>query len=326
MRKVSAILVLFTFVMVLSACGNNAKTAKKDGEVTARIGVLRGAEPLSLAQEGGPLQKRIEAAGAKLDKSGSFPALAPAIEALNAGSIDITIGSITAAISALVGDASEFTIFARQESAYNNTGIVAKPESGIKSAADLKGKKVAVNRGGTGEYLLYKALDKGGIKPSEVEIVYLPPTEAGPAFGNGEVDAWATWGAFTSLAVEQHGAELVIPASDIGTQNDVVFVVRTEFLKVHPQLVREIYEGLREEAELSAENFEETVKLIKDTQNVSEQVARRQAEEAVIPVEPVDDVIRKRWQGIADYVFEKGIIPESVGLDSYTVDVQTIED
>ena len=322
MRKKMAILLSLMILIFISACGNNAETTiQKDGDVTVRIGVLRGSDPLSMAQEGGPLEKQIEEAGAKLDISGSFPALAPAIEALTAGSIDITIGSITAAISSLVGEASDFTVFARQESDFNNEGIVVKPELGIKGPADLKGKKIAVNKGGTGEYLLYKALDKGGLKPSDVEIVYLPPTEAGPAFGTGEVDAWATWGAFTSLAKEQYGAELVIPASEIGTQNDVVFVVRTDFLEKNPELVREIYEGLREEVELSKENLDQTIELIQNKQKVSEKVARQQAEEGGIPVEPVDDEIRERWQGIADYVFEKGIIPEVVDVKSHTVDV-----
>ncbi|MGG3799954.1 ABC transporter substrate-binding protein [Metabacillus fastidiosus] len=326
MRKISAILLSLAIITGLAACSSNAKpTQTQKDDVTIRVGILRGAEPLSLSKEDGPLQKRIEAAGAKINKTGSFPAMAPAVEALTAGSIDITVGSITAGISSLVGDTAEFTIFARQESDYKHTGIVVKPDSGIRSAADLKGKKIAVNRGGTGEYLLYKALDKGGLKPNEVEIVYLPPTEAGPAFGNGEVDAWATWGTFTSLAEEQYGAKLVIPASEIGTQNDIIFVVRTEFLKEHPQLVREFYEGLREETELFAENLDQTVETIKSSQKVSEYVARPQAEQAVTPVETVNDEIRKRWQGIADYVFEKGIIPGAVEVEPYTVDVKSIK-
>ncbi|ALS23106.1 ABC transporter substrate-binding protein [Paenibacillus naphthalenovorans] len=324
MRKVSAILLSLAMAAGLAACGNQAEPAQKS-DVTVRVGILRGADPMNLAQKEGPLEKRIEAAGAKLERSGSFPAFAPAIEALTAGSIDITVGSITAGISSLVGGTSDFKIFARQESDTNNTGIVARPESGIRGPSDLKGKKVAVNRGGTGEYLLFKAIDKAGLQPDDVEFVYLPPTEAGPAFGAGKVDAWATWGAFTSLAKEQHGAQLVIPASVIDTQNDVIYVVRTAFLNEHPHLVREFFEGLREEVNLSAKNLDQTTKLIQNIQNVSEQVARQQAKEGVIPVDSVDDTIRDRWQGIADYVFGKGIIPKAVDVKSHTVDAQSIE-
>lgn len=325
MRKVIAILLSLVFIVSLAACGNKSNSAE-NSSVTVRIGVLRGADPLSLAPKDGPLAKRIEATGAKFEKTGNFPALAPAIEALTAGSIDITVGSITAASSALVGGTSDFTIFARQESDYKNTGIVAKPESGIRGPSDLKGKKVAVNRGGTGEYLLNKALDKAGLNPKDVEIVYLPPNEAGPAFGNGKVDAWATWGSFTSLAEEQYGAKLVISASAIDSQNDVVYIVRTQFLKDHPTLVREVFEGLHEEVNILAQNLDQTVKLIQDKEKVSEQVARGQAETSAIPVDPVDEAIRSRWQGIADYVFDKGIIPKAVDVKSHTVDVRSIEE
>ena len=103
--------------------------------------------------------------------------MSPAIEALNAGSIDITIGSITATISALVGGSSEFTILRNSKAIFIIKGLWL-PEAGIKGPSDLRGKRIAVNRGGTGEYLLYKALEKGGLDASEVEIVYLPPTEA----------------------------------------------------------------------------------------------------------------------------------------------------
>ncbi|MED1471810.1 aliphatic sulfonate ABC transporter substrate-binding protein [Bacillus salipaludis] len=326
MRKISFSLLSLFMVLTLAACNSQEKTTqvKADNKpVTVHFGILRSAQPLSLSEEGGPLYKRLEAAGAKIEKTDGFAAMAPAIEALNAGSIDITIGSITAGISALVGGTSEFTIFAKQKSDITNQGIVARPEAGIKNASDLKGKKIAVNRGGTGEYLLYKALDKAGLKASDVKIVYLPPTEAGPAFQSGKVDAWATWGSFTALAEEQYNANLVISAGDIDSENDTVYVVRNDFLKEHPKLVYEIFKGLNEEAELLAKDREKTVTLIKDTQSVTEQVARKQLEGALYPVENIDDTVRERWQGIADFTFKKGIIPKSVDLKSSTVDVTT---
>lgn len=328
MRKISFSLLLLLIVLTLVACSNDEQTGHVEAEdeaITVRIGILRSAQPLSLSEEGGPLYNRLEAAGAKIEKTGGFAAMSPAIEALNADSIDITLGSITAGISALVGGTSEFTIFAKQQSDYNNQGIVAKPEAGIKNPSDLKGKKIAVNRGGTGEYLLYKALDKGGLDDSEVEIVYLPPTEAGPAFESGEVDAWATWGSFTALAEEEYNAKLVITAGDIESENDTVYVVRNGFLEEHPELVYEIFKGLNEEAELLAKDVEQTVKLIKDKQGVSEQVAHKQFEGAIYPVENVDDTVRERWQDTADFTFEKGIIPKSVDLKLNTVDVTTIK-
>ena len=250
--------------------------------------------------------------------------MSPAIEALNAGSIDITIGSITATISALVGGSSEFTILRNSKAIFIIKGLWL-PEAGIKGPSDLRGKRIAVNRGGTGEYLLYKALEKGGLDASEVEIVYLPPTEAGPAFESGQVDAWATWGSFTAVALVDFGAELVISAGDIESENDTVYIVRNGFLKEHPELVHEVFEGLNEESALLSDDVDHTVQLIQDIQGVSEPVARQRLEGSLYPFDPIDDTVRQRWQAVADYMFEKGIIPNEVDVLSNTVDVRTLK-
>ena len=67
--------------------------------VTLRIGFLRGPEPLSVSRLRGTLEQRLAARNVKLVWAGPFNAYAPAAEALNADSIDITVGSSSAAIS-----------------------------------------------------------------------------------------------------------------------------------------------------------------------------------------------------------------------------------
>ncbi|MEY8732107.1 ABC transporter substrate-binding protein [Peribacillus frigoritolerans] len=114
-------------------------------------------------------------------------------------------------------------------------------------------------RGGTGEYLLYKALETGNLTADDVKIVYLTPTEAGPAFEGSQVDAWSIWGSFTAIAEVEYNAELVISAKDIDSANDTIYVVRNAFLEEHPDIVSGIFEGFREEIELFSKNTEETV-------------------------------------------------------------------
>ncbi|MFX5937799.1 ABC transporter substrate-binding protein, partial [Acinetobacter baumannii] len=60
--------------------------------------------------------------------------------------------------------------------------IVVPKDSTIKTAADLKGKKVALNKGSNVHYLLVKALDKAGLKYSDIQPVFLPPADARAAF------------------------------------------------------------------------------------------------------------------------------------------------
>ena len=60
--------------------------------------------------------------------------------------------------------------------------ILVQKESPIKSLQDLKGKKVGVAKGSSGFNLLYRAIDKAGLKPEDVEIIQFQPDEALPAF------------------------------------------------------------------------------------------------------------------------------------------------
>ena len=59
--------------------------------------------------------------------------------------------------------------------------------------ADLIGKKVGVNRGGIGEYLLAKALAQNGISLDQMEKTYLGPADGAYAFSTCNVDALAVW-------------------------------------------------------------------------------------------------------------------------------------
>ena len=55
-------------------------------------------------------------------------------------------------------------------------------DSPLKSVADLRGKKVALNKGSNVHYLLVKALEKAGLKYTDIQPVFLAPADALAAF------------------------------------------------------------------------------------------------------------------------------------------------
>ena len=61
------------------------------------------------------------------------------------------------------------------------------------------------------------------------------------------------------MALVDFGAELVISAGDIESENDTVYIVRNGFLKEHPELVHEVFEGLNEESALLSGDADHTV-------------------------------------------------------------------
>ena len=79
-------------------------------------------------------------------------------------------------------------------------------DSPLAGVADLKGKKVALNKGSNVHYLLVRALEAAGVAWGDVEPVYLPPADARAAFERGAVDAWVIWDPFLAAAEAATGA------------------------------------------------------------------------------------------------------------------------
>ena len=72
-----------------------------------------------------------------------------------------------------------------------NDMVIAKP--GIKSVKELKGKKVGVEIGFVGHLLLLNALEKAGLKESDVELINVPTNETPQVLASGQVDAIVAW-------------------------------------------------------------------------------------------------------------------------------------
>lgn len=66
-------------------------------------------------------------------------------------------------------------------------------ESGIAQGWDLRGRKIGVSKGTSGEFYLGRYLELHGLKPADVVMVDLPPARMLEALGDGSVDAVVTW-------------------------------------------------------------------------------------------------------------------------------------
>ncbi|MGO4715093.1 aliphatic sulfonate ABC transporter substrate-binding protein [Bradyrhizobium sp. 2TAF24] len=288
--------------------------------VTLRIGFLRGPEPLSVSRLRGTLEQRLAARNVKLVWAGPFNAYAPAAEALNADSIDITVGSSSAAISSVVGSA-QISLFAYQWDFGDSSGIIVKNGSPIRSLADLAGKTIAVNRGGTGDYQLTKALEKAGVPSDGVKRAFLTPVDSAAAFNNGHVDAWSAWSIFYPIALIEQDARVLATAKEINSQNAVIYAVRTPYAKAHPEIIREVLAELQASARWAQANREEAAKLWVQELKLSPAVASRVANYEIS--EPV--VIGERELAALDSLNEwlvgQKLLPKPADIRAHVVDV-----
>ena len=93
--------------------------------------------------------------------------------------------------------------------------LVVKKGSGIKSVADLKGKRVALDEPGSGTLIDARmVLAAYGVKESDIKPEYIKPNQAGDKLKDGSLDAFffvggAPAGAIAELASSGTGIELV---------------------------------------------------------------------------------------------------------------------
>ena len=69
-----------------------------------------------------------------------------------------------------------------------------------RSIADLRGKRIAVGKGSSAHGHILGQLEKAGLTPADVKLVFLQPADALSAFTQRQADAWAIWDPYTAQA------------------------------------------------------------------------------------------------------------------------------
>ena len=154
-----------------------------------------------------------------------FPAAAPILEALNAGALDV----------GYTGDLSFLTVYATgapikaiggTRSDARTQAILVRQDSPIKTAADLKGKRLAGTRGGWGQFLIDATLEKAGYKVDDATFAPLGPVDAKIALVAGSIDGWAVWEPYVSYATLKDKARVV--AHGEGLTPTITFIVASD--------------------------------------------------------------------------------------------------
>jgi sulfonate transport system substrate-binding protein len=135
----------------------------------------------------------------------------PLVQAAASGDIDL--GSV-GDVPPITGAASEYGFSVVGVAHYIDTtipdeDIIVPKGSPIRTAAQLRDKKIAVPEGSSANGLVLLALEHYGLTLDDVQLDYLSPAAGATAFESGKVDAWAIWNPQMSLAIQQ-GARVLV--------------------------------------------------------------------------------------------------------------------
>lgn len=119
----------------------------------------------------------------------------------------------------------------------SNGGDVVLGGKGVKRLADLKGKRVGVESTALGPFVLKRALDHAGLRPSDIKIVRMTVDMSEKAFKEGQIDAVVTFEPFRTRLIE-YGASILFDSSQIYGEIVDVAIVSDEILRQHPERIR----------------------------------------------------------------------------------------
>ncbi len=278
------------------------------GIVRAQVPVLR------VGNQKGGLRSLLEASGAGKDlpyriEWSEFPAAAPLLEALNAGALDVGYQGDLAFLSAYAAGAPLRAVGASRAAPACQAILVR--DGAYRQLADLKGKRIAGNRGGWGHYLIRAALKRDNIRPDEVTINFMPPTDALLAFRSGAVDAWAVWEPYISVEELQFDARRLLDAQ--GLSPSVTFVSASEaaIRDKRPQLtdfLRRFGQGW----EWANGHIPDYARYNSTLTRIPEAALRKAYELQAAVAVPIDAPLVREIQDAADHAVEFGLMQRRV--------------
>ncbi len=265
---------------------------------------------LVMARQQGTIEKRFAASGTQV-KWVEFTSGPPLLEAMSSGSVDFGAVGDTPPIFAQAANAN--IVYAAASPISNGQGILVPAGSNIRTIADLKGKRVGFTKGSSAHNIVVQTLEKAGLAYDDITPVYLTPPDAGPAFANGSIDAWAVWDPYFAIGEKKQNARILINAHEVAKTN-AFFIANRDFAAQKSGPLREVIAGLATAAAWAEANRDAVAQSLHEITGVPLDIQTLAARRASFAIGPVTDEIIETQQGVADRFHKLGLIPKQIAV------------
>lgn len=266
---------------------------------------------LTLLKAQGTLEKRLASQGVAV-KWVEFPSGPALLEALNVGAIDFGQAGEAPPIFAQAANAN-LVYLGNEPAEPGGEAIVVPRNSPLKSVAELKGKKIALNKGSNVHYLLVKLLEKAGLHYKDVNVVFLPPADARAAFERGSVDAWVIWDPFLAAAEKQIGARVLADGKG-AVSNHAFFLAARSYAEKHGPVLSAVLEELAKSDQWASDHRQDVAKYIAPFIGLDVAIAELAVSRQSFGVKPISETVIAEQQKIADVFYQLKLIPKAVSV------------
>ena len=297
---------MLTGALSLSATLHAAET----GPDQLRIGYQKGSVSMVLAKSHQLLEKEYPQTKFQWIE---FPAGPQMLEALNIGSIDLgSTGDIPPIFAQAAG---ADLVYIGSEPAKPKAEVILVPEnSPLKSVADLKGHKIAFQKGSSSHNLVLRALQKAGLKFTDVQPAYLTPADARAAFQQGNVDAWAIWDPYYSAALLNGGVRVLTDGSELN-QTGSFYLASRPYAEKNGPFLQNVLKAFSDADALTRSQRDASVALLAKTMGLPENVIATYFDHRPPTViTPVNAETAAKQQQTADLFYDNHLVPKKIDI------------
>ncbi len=239
-----------------------------------------------------------------------FPAGPQLLHALTHHEIDFgTTGEVPPVFAQASG--SPLLYVAWEPAAPQSVALMVANDSPIRTIADLRGKRIAVNKGSNVHYLLVQMLDEANMSLADVRVVYAPPKYPLTPSDHHAVDAWMMWDPLLSAA-EYDGQLRVVGDGRGRVNNHQFYLTHRDFAAHSADLLHTLLAALEQTGRYIDGNRREASALLATElglapQALSDALVRRSHQ-----TKRMDLTVIRQQQVIADRFFALGLLPRAV--------------
>ena len=264
---------------------------------------------LNVVKAEGSFEKSLAARGISVTWT-LFPAGPQLLEALNAGSIDLGNAGEAPPVFAQAAGVN-LVYFGNQPPFPKGEGVLVKKDSPIQKVSDLKGKRIAFNRGSYVHFFLVKLLEKNELKVDDIKPIFLTPADAWAALEGGSIDAWAIWDPYMTAAIDRSGARILQDAEGVAANREF-FLADRRFAQAHQDILLAVHDAVNQSGNWVTTRPEEVVRYLAPQLGMSEEVVTKVIRAQPWGFQPISDQVVSDQQTISDTFFGLKLIPKTI--------------
>jgi len=157
------------------------------------------------------------------------------------------------------------------------TALVVAKDSTAKSITDLKGKKIAAQKGTDPYFFLLRTLNQAGLSQADIQYVNLPHAEGRTALERGQVDAWSGLDPHMAASELQAGSKLIYRNKDFNTYG--FLNGREDFVRKYPETTKTLIRLYEQAKQWIVDHPDDAAKILADEAQLDVAVAKRELNE-----------------------------------------------